>query len=187
MKIKYAFAAFALTVASTLSFAAITSTPATQLVSLQFDGIDYYTGDLNAAHGLAGSFTDTFKLGSFSTLSTAEAGVTASTRFLITGNGVNFSSAFLNGTALSLVLGTASKTYETSLMGFDFTGPLTLVVKGTSLGKGGSYGGYAQVTSTGSYAPPVSAVPEPETYAMMLAGLGLLGFAARRKAKANQA
>lgn len=27
----------------------------------------------------------------------------------------------------------------------------------------------------------VTAVPEPETYAMMLAGLGLLGFAARRK------
>ncbi|WP_344765348.1 FxDxF family PEP-CTERM protein [Actimicrobium antarcticum] len=27
----------------------------------------------------------------------------------------------------------------------------------------------------------VSAVPEPETYAMMLAGLGLLGFAARRR------
>lgn len=32
----------------------------------------------------------------------------------------------------------------------------------------------------------VSAVPEPETYAMMLAGLGLLGFAARRK-KAQEA
>jgi hypothetical protein len=29
----------------------------------------------------------------------------------------------------------------------------------------------------------VAAVPEPETYAMMLAGLGLLGFAARRKQK----
>ena len=27
----------------------------------------------------------------------------------------------------------------------------------------------------------VSAVPEPETYAMMIAGLGLLGFAARRR------
>jgi hypothetical protein len=27
----------------------------------------------------------------------------------------------------------------------------------------------------------VAAVPEPETYAMLLAGLGLLGFAARRK------
>ena len=30
-------------------------------------------------------------------------------------------------------------------------------------------------------ASTISAVPEPETYAMMLAGLGLLGFAARRK------
>jgi hypothetical protein len=27
----------------------------------------------------------------------------------------------------------------------------------------------------------VSAVPEPETYAMLAAGLGLLGFMARRK------
>ena len=30
-------------------------------------------------------------------------------------------------------------------------------------------------------ASPVAAVPEPETYAMMLAGLGLLGVAARRR------
>lgn len=29
--------------------------------------------------------------------------------------------------------------------------------------------------------PNVSAIPEPETYALMLAGLGLLGFAARRR------
>ncbi len=27
----------------------------------------------------------------------------------------------------------------------------------------------------------VGAIPEPETYAMMLAGLGLLGFVARRR------
>jgi hypothetical protein len=27
----------------------------------------------------------------------------------------------------------------------------------------------------------ITAVPEPETYAMLLAGLGLLGFAARRR------
>lgn len=34
--------------------------------------------------------------------------------------------------------------------------------------------------------PSTHAIPEPETYAMMLAGLGLLGFAARRrKQKAN--
>jgi PEP-CTERM motif len=43
--------------------------------------------------------------------------------------------------------------------------------------KGGSYG--AQIDL-------VSAVPEPETYAMMLAGLGLMGAVARRR-KAKQA
>jgi hypothetical protein len=32
-----------------------------------------------------------------------------------------------------------------------------------------------------SLAPSISAVPEPGTYAMLLAGLGLVGFAARRK------
>jgi len=31
------------------------------------------------------------------------------------------------------------------------------------------------------YVPTVSAVPEPETYGMLLAGLGMLGFAARRR------
>lgn len=34
------------------------------------------------------------------------------------------------------------------------------------------------------FAEPTAAVPEPETYAMLLAGFGLLGFAAfRRKQK----
>jgi hypothetical protein len=31
---------------------------------------------------------------------------------------------------------------------------------------------------------PIAAIPEPETYAMLLAGLGLIGFAARRRTKA---
>jgi hypothetical protein len=31
---------------------------------------------------------------------------------------------------------------------------------------------------------PISAVPEPETCALMLAGLGAVAFASRRKAKA---
>ena len=37
-------------------------------------------------------------------------------------------------------------------------------------------GGYSA-----KYTPVVSAVPEPETYAMLLAGLGLIGFSARRR------
>lgn len=42
-----------------------------------------------------------------------------------------------------------------------------------------SYGAYGTVTYT--FAAPV---PEPETYAMLLAGLGLVGFAARRRKSA---
>ena len=41
----------------------------------------------------------------------------------------------------------------------------------------GSSSGSAQVND----APFISAVPEPETYAMLLAGLGLIGFTARRR------
>ena len=41
------------------------------------------------------------------------------------------------------------------------------------------YSGYSVIDDV-----TTTAVPEPETYAMMLAGLGLLGFATRRKLKA---
>lgn len=44
-------------------------------------------------------------------------------------------------------------------------------------GAWGAYGGYNTAFSLGL----VSAVPEPETYAMLLAGLGLLGFMMHRK------
>jgi hypothetical protein len=48
------------------------------------------------------------------------------------------------------------------------------VVKGTSTGKG-SFGGSVTITS---------AVPEPETYALLLAGLTGVGFVARRRKSA---
>lgn len=44
----------------------------------------------------------------------------------------------------------------------------------------GEDNGHVTVTS-GWYTPTVAAIPEPETYAMLLAGLGLLGLAARRR------
>ena len=39
---------------------------------------------------------------------------------------------------------------------------------------------------SGSYAGNLNVPPEPETYAMFLAGLGLMGFIARRR-KSGQA
>lgn len=52
-----------------------------------------------------------------------------------------------------------------------------LQVTGAVLGTaGGNYSNTFELT------PAVSAVPEPETYAMLLAGLGLVGFVGRRKA-----
>jgi len=47
---------------------------------------------------------------------------------------------------------------------------------GNVTGVAGSYGGNLTVSPV-----TVSPVPEPEIYAMMIAGLGLLGFAARRR------
>jgi hypothetical protein len=53
------------------------------------------------------------------------------------------------------------------------------------LGIGGGYGVRAKALQEPTTSSPV---PEPETYALMLAGLGLLGWQARRrKAAANQA
>lgn len=61
--------------------------------------------------------------------------------------------------------------------GFDFgsvaAGSYALIFAGTEL-NAANKGYYAGVLS-------VSAVPEPETYAMMLAGLGAIGFMARRR------
>ena len=56
----------------------------------------------------------------------------------------------------------------------------------SNLGAGSYYlkvlvNGDADYKVTLTTSPTASAVPEPEAYAMMLAGLGLIGFAARRK------
>lgn len=58
-------------------------------------------------------------------------------------------------------------------------GSYTLVVTGTSLGAA-AYTGIVALQNLTNTVPPV---PEPETYAMLLAGLGMLGFIARRRQK----
>lgn len=52
---------------------------------------------------------------------------------------------------------------------------------GGGVGGGGASGGFDRSGGSGVVVPPISPVPEPETYAMLLAGLGLLSWIGRRR------
>jgi hypothetical protein len=60
------------------------------------------------------------------------------------------------------------------------SGAVTMISNTIGIGCGGGLDVLA-LGATPTFLPYVAAVPEPETYAMMLAGLGLLGFMARRR------
>lgn len=135
-----------------------------------------WTGGFTAIPNPLGDFTDTFTFvpdatfGSSVQLYLANLSTTG-----MDNAAISFSSANLNGISLT---GFASQTpfgyaqgqilAPTSVL---LNGPLTLTVMGNS--KGGSYSGNINLT--------LAPVPEPETYGMLLAGLGVLGWMARRR------
>lgn len=93
----------------------------------------------------------------------------------ISGSNLSFTSVTLNGTAWNLYANVKGKFIFGDI---DYTGstPFLLHVSGTkTLNAAANYTGSLTVT----------AVPEPETFAMLLAGLGLMGAIARRRNKAN--
>ncbi|HXU42775.1 MAG TPA: PEP-CTERM sorting domain-containing protein [Burkholderiales bacterium] len=134
-------------------------------------------------------------------------------KFHLTVNGTDLFESNPVGTSISAQVnstGLISFKFEGDAGKFAVNGPMSGWAGGTSIGligtnlqvtSGGGQGTYAYVLgyndSAGSASLgdwddfvvgvnfKVSAIPEPETFAMLLAGLGLMGFVARRR-KQNQ-
>ncbi|WP_267877730.1 FxDxF family PEP-CTERM protein [Duganella guangzhouensis] len=121
---------------------------------------------------MLGVFTDVFTFTNPVTANSTAYGTLINTSFMGWSN-VTFTAADLNGIALiTNATPWGPMTFNTAtLLPSSVTGPLTLTVHGVS--NGGSYGGDINVL--------MAPVPEPETYAMLIGGLGILAMLRRRR------
>lgn len=165
MKTKFLAVAAFLAISVTNAFAASST------IALTSGGNGKYTGFFGASE--TGAFDDTYTFTPALSSSTVDALVTSIG--FSTQTNIDFTHADLNGHALTIQHGIIDYAFTSSPIAL--SGPLVLHLMGTS-GSNASYSGTINVQS---------AVPEPETYAMMLAGLGFVGFMARRRKAAKAA
>ncbi len=159
MKVKLLVASLALAFCSS----AATAANFTQSITLVGD-----TTNFGQSHvGTAGSFTDTYTFSGVTGEFNVNLGL-FSFGFSAAQN-IDFTSVFLNGTALD-ISNTGPLSTANSPSNLLANSPFTLVVNGVA-GTNASYSGVLNIT----------AVPETKSYALMLTGLGLVGFAARRR------
>ena len=170
----------AITMAAAAALGAVSAEAATYPVgSPNFQATAGPNGTFSGAfrvEGLkSGTFTDTFTF----TLPTNGLGsgtVTTSVTDLFSANDLDFTSVTINDIAAQITK-TAGGAFEVA---FTNNVPIVagqlnkLVVTGESRGNG-AYGGQATFT------PVNSAVPEPATWAMMIMGFGVVGYAMRRR------
>ena len=173
------------------SLVAITMAAAAALSAVSAEATTYPVGSPNfeATAGPNGTFSGAFqvtglKSGTFSdtftfTLPTNGLGsgtVTTSVTDLFSANDLDFTSVTINDIAAEITK-TAGGAFEVAFINNVpiVAGQLNkLVVTGLSRGNG-AYGGQATFT------PVNSAVPEPATWAMMIMGFGVVGYAMRRR------
>lgn len=173
-----AIAAVALALAATTAGAA--SQNQSQNLTLVGSPSTGYTAATSNTHLEAGSFEDSFHFKASSPslfeFSLVTMGASADQQ-------ITFSSVWLNGTQLSLtaVPGSTGVTYGN--LSTPLSGDLVLTVKGYA---GGTLGAGSPVaatySSTFNLAP---AVPEPQSYALFIAGLGLMALMLNRRRKQN--
>ncbi len=119
-----------------------------------------------------GAFTDVFTFTPMATPGSMAWSTVTNTNFMGIG-GIMFTSANLNG--IPLLTGSTAPPVIISgaaLVASPVFGLLTLTIHGINAG-GGSYGGDFHLN--------LAPVPEPATYAMLLAGSGILAMLARRR------
>lgn len=136
-----------------------------------------YVWTATFGNSVSGSFADIFTFNNPVTPQTGLSGGATNIGSLgINGTNVIFSLFQLFDVTTSTTLASGATGSNTSGFSFSlpsFTDSYQLLVNGNT----------TPSNTTGSYAGniAVSAVPEPKTYAMLLAGLGLVAFTARRR------
>lgn len=170
----------ALATGSLAAHAAIDDLKQTQSVNLVGSPGGNYSAAPGVVHTISGSFEDTFNF-SF----TGSAMVSASLTHSSFGDvqRITFTEAWLNGIPLTIdpVLGFDGMQFSRAYLdSVSATGNFSLVVKGYAGGNLAPGEGIA-ASYAGTFNVMPTAVPEPETYAMFLAGLGAVGLLARRR------